>query len=138
MSENLKSWGTLNKLIEDYAENKDTFGLEKIQEMRENISLQLFFLSDLFSEYIASYELAEHVRKSYMAEREQYWRTQLDENNKSMTITEAANRARIESKEQVEACKEALRKKKRAEIVLSSVQQILNALSSRLTILKEK
>lgn len=137
MKDSLKTWSKLNSLIEDYSENKDSFNLEKLQDLRENISLQLFFLSDLFSEYIASYELAEHVRKSYMAEREQYWRGELDDNGKSMTVAEAANRARIEAKKQVEECKEALRRKKRAEIVLSSVGQILNALSSRINLYKE-
>lgn len=137
MKDSLKTWAKLNALIDDYSENKDSFNLEKLQDLRENISLQLFFLSDLFSEYIASYELAEHVRKSYMAEREQFWRGELDDNGKSMTVAEAANRARIEAKTQVEECKEALRRKKRAEIVLSSVGQILNALSSRINLYKE-
>lgn len=136
MSDKKSAWFSLNNLIEDYAENKSTYSVEKLQDIREDISLQLFKLTDVFSEYIASYEMAEHVRKSFMAEREQYWRTELDDNGKLMTIAEASNRARIESKKQVEDVKEALRKKKRAEIVLMSVQQILNAISSKINSLK--
>lgn len=132
------SWTILNHLIEDYSENRESFDLDKLQSLREKISLQLFFLSDTFSEYIATYDQKEHVRKSKAAEREQYWRTQKDDDGKSMTIAEASNRARIECNEEVEECKEALRKKKRAEIVLMSVQQILHALSSRLNIIKDK
>ena len=138
MSNSSNSWTILNSLIDDYSDNRTTYNAEKLQELRESISLQLFYLSDSFSEYISTYDQAEHIRKSKMAEREQFWRTQKDDDGKSMTIAEAANRARIECSEEVENCKEALRKKKRAEIVLMSVQQILHAISSRLNIIKDK
>lgn len=131
-------WAILNHLIEDYSENRESFDLERLQTLREKISLQLFFLSDSFSEYISDYDAKEHIRKTKSAEREQFWRTQKDEDGKSMTIAEAANRARMETTVEVENCKESLRKKKRAEIVLMSVQQILHALSSRLNIIKDK
>lgn len=131
-------WTLLNTLIEEYSDNRENFDMDRLQTLRESISLQLFFLSDKFAEYIANYDQTEHVRKSKAAEREQFWRTQKDEDGKSMTIAEAANRARIECSEEVEDCKEALRKKKRAEIVLTAVQQILNSISSRLNMLKEK
>ena len=132
------SWAILNGLIEDYSENRESFDLDRLQALREKISLNLFFLSDSFSEYISDYDRNEHIRKSKMAEREQFWRTQKDDDGKSMTIAEAANRARIECNEEVDNCKESLRKKKRAEIVLMSVQQILNSISSRLNIIKDK
>jgi len=130
------SWGVLNNLIDDYANNRDSFDIEKLQNLRESISLQLFYLSDNFSEYISSYDQMEHVRKTKTAEREQHWRTQKDDDGKSMTIAEASNRARMETTVEVENCKEALRKKKRAEIVLTAVGQILNAISSRLNMIK--
>jgi hypothetical protein len=132
------SWAILNNLIEDYSENRESFDLDRLQSLREKISLQLFFLSDSFSEYISTYDQMEHIRKTKSAEREQFWRTQKDEDRKSMTIAEAANRARTETTVEVENCKESLRKKKRAEIVLMSVQQILHAISSRLNIIKDK
>lgn len=132
------SWAILNHLIEDYSENRESFDQDRLQALREKISLQLFFLSDSFSEYISTYDQMEHIRKTKSAEREQYWRTQKDEDGKSMTIAEAANRARMETSVEVENCKESLRKKKRAEIVLMSVQQILHAISSRLNIIKDK
>lgn len=130
------SWTILNSLIDDYSENRESYNAEKLQELRESISLQLFYLSDSFSEYISNYDRADHIRKSKMAEREQFWRTEKGEDGKAMTIAEAANRARIECATEVEDCKEALRKKKRAEIVLMAVQQILNSISSRLNMIK--
>lgn len=132
------SWTILNSLIEDYSENRESFDLDKLQSVREKISLQLFFLSDVFAEYISDYDRREHIRKSKAAEREQFWRGQKDDDGKAMTIAEAANRARTECHQEVEDCKEALRKKKRAEIVLTAVQQILNSISSRLNIIKDK
>lgn len=132
------AWTKLNSLIQDYSDNRESFDLERLQSLREQISLNLFFLSDSFSEYISDYDRNEHIRKSKMAEREQFWRTQKDDDGKSMTIAEAANRARIECDAEVDKCKESLRKKKRAEIILMSVQQILNSISSRLNIIKEK
>ena len=132
------AWLILNNLIEDYSDNRESFDLDKLQYYRESISLQLFFLSDNFSEYISTYDAEEHIRKMKMSEREQFWRTQKDDDGKSMTIAEAANRARIECVQEVNNCKEALRKKKRAEIILMSVQQILHAISSRLNIIKDK
>lgn len=136
MSNNTKSWTVLNNLIDDYSNNRENFNVEKLQELRESLSLQLFYLSDIFSEYISAYDAQEHVRKTKSAEREQYWRTQKDKDGKSMTIAEAANRARMETTKEVEDCKEALRKKKRAEIILMAVQQILHSISSRLNMLK--
>ena len=138
MSNSVNSWTLLNSLIDDYSENRTTYNAEKLQDLRESISLQLFYLSDSFSEYISTYDQMEHVRKTKTAEREQFWRTQKDEDGKAMTIAEAANRARMETTVEVENCKEALRKKKRAEIVLTAVGQILNSISSRLNMVREK
>ena len=35
------SWAILNHLIEDYSENRESFDLEKLQTLREKISLKL-------------------------------------------------------------------------------------------------
>lgn len=129
-------WFKLNELIEEYSENRETYNAEKLQELREGISLQLFFLSDSFSVAISLYDQKEHIRKSKMAEREQHYRSEKGSDGKSMTVAEAANLARIDCSQEVEDCKEALRQKKRAEIVLMATQQILNAISSRIHMVK--
>lgn len=129
-------WYKLNSLIDDYSENRESFNADKLQELRENISLQLFYLSDSFSVAISTYDQKEHTRKSKMAEQEQFYRGQTGADGKNMTIAEASNLARIDTAKEVEECKEALRQKKRAEIVLIAVQQILHAISSRLHMVK--
>lgn len=124
----------LTELVHEYDDNKESFDVHKLQLLREEISINLFYMSDSAATALSNYDFAEHTRKSKMAEREQFYHSQLGSNGKSMTVSEAGNLARIDCKDEVEACKETLRQKKRVEIILSSVQQILNALSTRISI----
>lgn len=124
----------LTELIQEYDENKESYDVHKLQLLREEISINLFYMSESAAEALSNYDFAEHARKTKTAEREQHYHTQLGSNGKAMTVSEASNLARIDCKEEVEKCKETLRQKKRVEIVLSSVQQILNALSTRISI----
>ena len=93
-------------------------------------------MSDSASEALSRYDLAEHVRKMKMAEREQYHRAGTGSNGKPMTVAEAENLSRIECKQEVEDCKESLRKKKRVEIILKSTEQILHAISYRIEMIE--
>lgn len=136
MSSDKHPWYKLNELIDDFSDNRESYNADKLQNLREEISLQLFYLSDSFSIAIASYDQKEHVRKTKAAEREQFYRGEVGSDGKHMTIAEAQNLARIDCAKEVEDCKEALRQKKRAEIVLIAVQQILHSISSRLNVLK--
>lgn len=122
----------LSNLIADYKKNKNSFDIKQLQDLRENISLTLFYLSDSGSLALANYEMAEHNRKIAMAEKEQFYRDGSGEDGKKMTVSEAQNLARIDCKEEAEASKEALRQKERVKIILSSTNQILNSISSRI------
>lgn len=124
----------LTQLIEDYDQNKESYDVSKLQLLREEISINLFYMSDSASTALSNYDFAEHSRKTKAAEREQFYHTQTGSNGKSMTVAEASNLARLDCKDEVEKCKETLRQKKRVEIVLSAVSQILNALSTRIAI----
>jgi hypothetical protein len=124
----------LTELIQEYGDNRESYDVVKLQGLREEISINLFLMADSASIALANYDFAEHARKTKAAEREQYYHTQLGSNGKAMTVSEAGNLARIDCKEEVEACKETLRQKKRVEITLSAVGQILNALSTRIAI----
>ena len=125
--EKLHPFLRLTQLIEEYDENKESYDVNKLQLLREELSINLFHMSDSASVALSNYDFAEHARKTKTAEREQYYHSQLGSNGKSMTVAEAGNLARLD-------CKETLRQKKRVEIVLSSVSQILNALSTRIAI----
>lgn len=124
----------LTQLIKEYDENRESYDVNKLQGLREELSINLFLMADSASIALSNYDYAEHARKSKTAEREQFYHTQLGSNGKSMTVSEAGNLARIDCKEEVEACKETLRQKKKVEITLTAVGQILNALSTRIAI----
>lgn len=124
----------LKELIEEYDRNRESYDVNKLQGLREELSINLFLMADSASIALSNYDFAEHTRKTKTAEREQYYHTQLGSNGKAMTVSEAGNLARIDCKEEVEACKETLRQKKKVEITLSAVSQILNALSTRIAI----
>lgn len=124
----------LTHLIKEYDENRESYDVNKLQGLREELSINLFLMADSASIALSNYDYAEHARKSKTAEREQFHHTQLGSNGKSMTVSEAGNLARIDCKEEVEVCKETLRQKKKVEITLTAVGQILNALSTRIAI----
>ena len=120
----------LSELIGEYKEKKNSFSLKELQDMRENISLQLFYLSDDASKAISNYDLADWERKRNYAELIEAHK--YDEDGNKNTVAAAESRARIENKEYEEAVVNAIRQKERVRIILSSVNQILNAISSRL------
>lgn len=132
--EKLHPFLRLTQLVEEYDDNKESYDVNKLQLLREELSINLFYMSDSASIALSNWDFAEHARKTKTAEREQFYHTQLGSNGKSMTVAEAGNLARIDCKEEVEKCKETLRQKKRVEIILSSVGQILNSLSTRIAI----
>lgn len=138
MSDNKHPFIALSELVDEYSKNKSSYDAKKLQDLRENISLNLFYLSDSASLALANYDMAEHDRKIAMAEREQFHRSDIGSDGKSMTVSEAQNLARIDCRAQAEKSKEALRQKERVRIILSSTTQILHAISSRLHMVENK
>lgn len=136
MSKEKHAFLILEELIKEYSENKSSFNAEKLQDIREDIALCLFNLSNSASIALSNYDYAEHARKSKAAEREIYHRDETGTDGKRLTVSEAQNLARIDCKQEVENCKEALRQKRRVEIILSSTNAILHAIASRLTLIK--
>src|SRR5690625_4623171 len=125
----------LSKLIEDYDNNKNTYDADKLQDIRENISLTLFYLADFSSKVISGFDAADYERKRNYAELIEYHRYDEDGNRNTVAVTESL--ARIGNKEKEEAVVEALRQKEKIRVILSSVNQVLNAISSRLNMIKQ-
>lgn len=125
----------LSKLIEDYDNNKNTYDADKLQDIRENISLTLFYLADFASKAISGFDAADYERKRNYAELIEYHRYDEDGNRNTVAVTESL--ARIGNKEKEEAVVEALRQKEKIRVILSSVNQVLNAISSRLNMIKQ-
>lgn len=117
-------------LIDKYKDNKDSFDKNMLQNMREEISLCLFYLSNSVSITIANYDRADWDRKrnyAQLIESNRY-----DSNGEKNTVAVMESIARLKNKEKEEAVVEAIRQKERVKIIMSATNQILNAISSRL------
>jgi hypothetical protein len=125
----------LSDLIKEYSEKKASYSAKELQDMRENISLTLFYLSDSASTALSNYDKADWERKRTYAELIE--ENRFDEEGSKNTVTVMESLARISNKEKEEAVVEALRQKERVRIILSSTQQILNAISSRLHMIEK-
>lgn len=121
----------LTSLIEQYDKEKDSFDLKKMQELRDNISLNLFYLSDAFSAALSNYNMAEHNRKIKMASSTLKYRDQ------GFTLSESENKSRIDCKQEAQEETKALKQKERVRIILSTCTHILNSISSRIKILEK-
>ena len=122
----------LSELIDTFNENRNRMTAQELQDLRENISLNLFYLSDSVSQTIANAESNDYARKRFYAEKEEYYRNQIDERtNKFYNVADSERLARLDAKEVDEACAFAFKQKERARLVVIAVQQILNSISAR-------
>ena len=122
----------LSELIDTFNENRNKMTAQELQDLRENISLNLFYLSDSVSQTIANSESNDYARKRFYAEKEEYYRNQIDERtNKFYNVADSERLARLDAKEVDEACAFAFKQKERARLVVIAVQQILNSISAR-------
>lgn len=123
----------LSENIDKFNKGRDSMTVEELQDLRETISLNLFYLSDQASQAIANYDAKNYERKSLQAEREESYRCKIDpRTNKTYTVADSERLARIELKEAEKKEVEALRQKERVRIILTAVHQILNSLSGRI------
>lgn len=125
---------TLSELIDTFRDKRDVMDLKQLQDLRENISLTLFYLSDSVSQTIANAESNDYARKRFYAEKEDEYRNTIDERtNKNYTVADSERMARLEAKDVDEACSFAFKQKERARLVVLATQQILNSISGRIS-----
>ena len=123
----------LSDLIEEYKEQRLSFDADKLQDMRERISLCLFLMSDSASKALSQQEAADFNRKRNYAERLDYWKSEINETtNKPYTVAAAEAKSRIDNKDFEEKYVEATRKQQRVRIILDSTKHIINSIASRL------
>ena len=122
----------ITELIDVFNEKRNTMTCNELQDLRENLALNLFYLSDSASQTIANAESSDYARKRFYSEKEEYYRNEIDERTgKNFNVADSERKARIEAKEVDEACSFAFKQKERARLVILAVQQILNSISSR-------
>lgn len=125
----------LSELIDEYNKNKKSYDKNKLQDLRENISLTLFYLVDSFSLAISNYDAADWDRKRNYAELIEA--NDYDEEGNKNTVAVKESLARIGNKEYEEKVVEALRQKEKARMILSATNQVLNSISSRLHMIQQ-
>lgn len=135
MSKDKHPYIRLSELIDDYNENKNSYDKNKLQDLRENISLTLFYLSDSFSLAISNYDKADWSRKRNYAKLVEENKYDSEGNKNTVAVTESI--ARIENEEFEEKVVEALRQKEKAKMILSATNQVLNSISSRLHMIQQ-
>ena len=129
----------LSDLIDEFNINRNSMTINQLQDMRENIALNLFYLSDSVSQTIANAEARDYDRKRFYAEREEYYRNEIDERTgKPHNVADSERKARLEAKEVDDACSFSFKQKERARLIVVAVQQILNSISGRIGQLNNK
>ena len=129
----------LSDLINIYNEQRNHLDIKGLQDLRENISLNLFLMGDSAARAIANYDAKEYERKRFYAEREESYRNDVDtRTNKIYTVADSERLARLDAKAIDEETVEALRQKEKVRIILNAVNQILNSLAARINQLASK
>lgn len=124
----------LTELIDSFNTNRNSMTLQQLQDLRENISLNLFYISDDASKAIANFEAKEYERRRFYADREEYYRNDIDERTgKIYNVADSERKARLDAKEIDEETITALRQKERVRIIINSINQILNSISGRIS-----
>lgn len=123
----------LSELIDKFNQERNILDLKGLQDLREDIALTLFYLSDSVSMTIANAESNDFARKRFYAEREEYYRNEIDERTgKHFNVADSERKARLDSKKVDDDCAHAFKQKERARLVVLATQQILNSISGRI------
>ncbi len=124
----------LSELIDTFNSDRNSMTLQELQDLRENIALNLFYLSDSVSMTIANAESKDYDRKRFYAEKEEFYRNEIDiKTGKNYNVADSERKARLDSKKVDDDCAFAFKQKERARLIVVAVQQILNSISGRIS-----
>jgi len=124
----------LSELISQYNTDRNLLDIKQLQDLRENISLTLFYLSDDAAKAIANFDAKEYERRRFYANREEYYRNDVDERTgKNFNVADSERKARLDAKQIDEETVTSLRQKERVRIILNATNQILNSISGRIS-----
>lgn len=124
----------LTELINLFNTNRNEMTLPELQELRENIALNLFLMADSSAKAIANYDAKEYERRRFYAEKEEFYRNEIDgRTNKNYNVADSERKARLDAKKIDDETIEALRQKEKVRILLNAVNQILNSISGRIS-----
>ena len=122
----------LSSLIDTYNTERNLLDIKGLQDLRENIALNLFLMSDSAAKAISNFDAKEYERRRFYAEREEYYRNGIDERTgKNFNVADSERKARLDAKQIDDETIEALRQKEKVRILLNAVNQILNSIAAR-------
>lgn len=123
----------LTDSINMYNEKRNSFDKRELQDVRDKVSLSLFYLSDFYSATRAESEAAEFNKKMCLAQTEESLRGRVNEiSQKAMTREQIINESRILCKDEEEKLIEANRKYYKIRMIIETSTQILNSIASRI------
>lgn len=124
----------LSSLIDTYNTERNLLDIKGLQDLRENISLTLFYLSDDAAKAVANFDAKEYERRRFYADREEFYRNDIDDRTgKNFNVADSERKARLDAKQIDEETVTALRQKERVRIILNATNQILNSISGRIS-----
>ena len=124
----------LSSLIDTYNNERNLLDIKGLQDLRENISLTLFYLSDDAAKAVANFDAKEYERRRFYSDREEFYRNDIDERTgKNFNVADSERKARLDAKQIDEETVTALRQKERVRIILNATNQILNSISGRIS-----
>ena len=123
----------LSELIDKFNTERNSLDLRGLQDLRENISLNLFLIADSAAKAIANYDAKEYERRRFYSLKEESYRNSIDERTgKNHNVADSERLARIDAEKIDNETIEALRQKEKVRILLNAINQILNSVAARI------
>jgi hypothetical protein len=123
----------LTNAINTYNDNRHSFDKNGLQDIRDRVSLSLFYLSDFYSMTRADAEAAEFNKKLCLAQTEESLRGRINgDTNKPMNREQLINESRILCQSKELDMIEANRKYYKIRMIVETATQILNSIASRI------
>lgn len=123
----------LSELIDKFNTERNSLDLRGLQDLRENISLNLFLMADSAAKAIANYDAKEYERRRFYSLKEESYRNSIDERTgKNHNVADSERLARIDAEKIDCETIEALRQKEKVRILLNAINQILNSVAARI------
>lgn len=128
----------LLELVDEYSKNRTNLTVDELQDLREDISLNLFLMNDIAAKAVSNYDAQDFKRKRFYAERQEYYRGKKNDNGKIYTVSDCERLSRLDAQEVDDKVVEALRQKERVRLIVSATKEVLNAIASRMNQINNK
>lgn len=125
----------ITDLINTYANDRDTLDVEDFQNIRDDLSVNLFALNSIYADAKTAYEAAQYRKKMCLSEITLRLKGTRDEYGKVHTRETVQASAILECEELHHKEFEALKEYERLRQIVTSVGQVLNTISSRLNMM---